>query len=157
MASLFELTSLFLVNDGWPVMRVEDSNTLHMTYKGENGIFTCIAHVLEESRTILYYSISPVEFGSEMFNEVLEFIARANYGMISGCFELDFSDGEIRYRSSLTLPDIDPTPNSIRQVVYDAVTTMDFYIPGLQALADNGVSPIEAIDMVERNIGRTDD
>jgi hypothetical protein len=156
MASLFELTSMFLVSDGWPIMRVEDTNTLHMTYQGENGIFVCLATALEESRTILYYSINPVEFAPEQYGDALEFVARANHGMINGCFEFDFMDGEVRYRTSLTLPDIDPTQACIRQIVYDAVTTMDLYLPGLQALSAGELSAIEAIDMVERNIGRTD-
>jgi hypothetical protein len=156
MPSLFELTSVFLVADNWPVMRVNDTNALHMTYQGENGVFTCIAQVLEDSRTILFYSLCPVEFSQEQYDGVLEFIARANHGLINGCFELDFIDGEVRYRTSLTLPDIDPTHNCIRQVVYDGVTTMDLYLPGLNALASGEASAIEAIDFVERDIGRTD-
>jgi len=32
---------------------------------------------------------------------VAEFINRANYGIIIGNFEMDFADGEIRYKTSI--------------------------------------------------------
>lgn len=45
-------------------------------------------------------SVLKVSADSRNINRIAEFIARANYGMRYGNFEVDYSDGEISYRTS---------------------------------------------------------
>lgn len=44
------------------------------------------------------YGIIDIAAGEERRQDVAEFITRANYGMMRGNFEMDFNDGEIRYK-----------------------------------------------------------
>jgi len=155
--SIFETATQFLVDDGWPVKRIEESNSLHMLFKGENGVWTCIAHALEERRSVIFYSVCPIDIPLERYGEIMEFITRANYGMLNGAFELDLSDGDLRYRTALTVPDGDPTSQSLKFIVYDNVTTMDLYLPGLYAVAAGEEDALHAIDMVESHLADTDE
>src|SRR5262245_43680871 len=132
MQSIFEVTAVFLVADSWPVMRVNETSTLSMRYQGDNGVWTCVAQTLEERRTLLFYSICPLAVPPEKYGDMLEFIARANYGMLGGSFEFDLNDGDLRYRTGVTLPETDINAAIVRQVVYDNVTSMDIYLPGIQ-------------------------
>ncbi|KXK49156.1 MAG: hypothetical protein UZ13_03283 [Chloroflexi bacterium OLB13] len=157
MRSMFEAATQFLVDDGWPVKRIEETNSLHMLFKGENGVWTCIAHALEERRSLLFYSVCPIEIPPEQYGEVMEFITHANYGMLNGAFEFDLSDGDLRYRTALTVPDADPTPKSLQFIIYDNVTTMDLYLPGLYAVASGETDALHAIDKIERHLADTDD
>ena len=79
-----------------------------------------------------------------------EFITRANYGMIIGNFELDFSDGEVRYKTSIDVEGAELVPAVIRQLVYANVLTMDRYLKGIMAVAFGGVDPEMAVKSVEQ-------
>ena len=74
----------------------------------------------------------------ERMAAVAEFITRANYGLIIGNFELDFSDGEIRYKTSLDVEGDRLSQALIKQLVYTNVLTMDQYLPGILAVLEQG-------------------
>jgi hypothetical protein len=157
MQSIFEVTAVFLVADSWPVQRVENTSTLHMQYQGDSGLWTCIAQTLEERRTLLFYSVCPLEIPRAKYGAVMEFITRANYGMLGGAFEFDLNDGDLRFRTSATLPDSDLTLSLVRLVVYDNVTSMDIYLPGIEAVINGQATPAQAIEHVEAAINRVDE
>jgi hypothetical protein len=83
---------------------------------------------------------------------VAEFITRANYGLRIGNFELDFDDGEVRYKSSLDFEGLALTPELIRNTIYPAVQTIDRYLPGLMSVFYASKSPAEAIAEVEEGL-----
>ncbi|WP_217360014.1 YbjN domain-containing protein, partial [Anabaena sp. UHCC 0253] len=75
----------------------------------------------------------------------------ANYGMINGNFELDFNDGEIRYKTSI---DVDGDKLSfalIKNLVYANVIMMDEYLPGIINVIESDISPELAINPIEQN------
>ncbi len=78
-----------------------------------------------------------------------EFLTRANYGLIIGNFELDFGDGEIRYKTSLDVEGDRLSQASIKQLVYTSVLTMDQYLPGIEAVIKYGMNAEAAIALVE--------
>jgi hypothetical protein len=78
-----------------------------------------------------------------------EFLTRANYGMILGNFELDFNDGEIRYKTLLDATDHLPSHAAIQHLIYTNLMIMDEYLPGIQAVLTDEVSPVEAIRAIE--------
>ena len=47
----------------------------------------------------------------------MEYITRANYGLTMGCFEFDYSDGEVGFRTYLTSIDGDPEFDNVEWVV----------------------------------------
>ncbi len=66
-----------------------------------------------------------------------------------GNFELDFSDGEIRYKTSIDVGNDKLTHELIKQVVYTNVMTMDKYHPAIISVIYSEVSPEDAIKEVE--------
>jgi len=89
-------------------------------------------------------------YRSSISLKVAEFLTRANYGMRIGNFELDFSDGEVRYKSSLDFEGVGLEPIMIRNAIYPAVQTMDRYFPGLIAVVAGAKSAAEAVQVVEQ-------
>jgi hypothetical protein len=49
---------------------------------------------------------------------VAEFLTRANSGMVIGNFELDFADGEIRYKTSIDVEGDKLSYAIIKRLVY---------------------------------------
>ncbi len=79
----------FLEQEGWHPQQVEDAPIYQMSFSGESGSITCYAPVRVEEKTAR--------------QTVVEFITRANCGLWIGDFEMDWGDGEARYKSSLDL------------------------------------------------------
>ena len=81
--------------------------------------------------------------------EIAEFITRANYGLVLGAFEMDFSDGEIRYRSGVGVEGEELTHAYIRPIVYANVLTMDKYLSGIMKVIYGDTTPESAVEQVE--------
>ena len=69
--------------------------------------------------------------------------------MYIGNFEMAFSDGEVRYKSSLDFEDAELTPVLIRNAIYPAVRMMYEYMPGIMSIVYDGKSATEAIIEIE--------
>lgn len=149
MGRILDAVERFLCNDDWPVNRVEGRTVIKTGFEGKNGQFTCYAQERYEQDQFVFYSIFPVRTPEDKTQTVAEFITRANYGMIIGNFELDYGDGEIRYKTSVDVEDSEITEPLIRHMVYANVLTMDKYFTGLMRVLYAGIDPVNAIDEVE--------
>jgi hypothetical protein len=145
----FATLSQFLHDDGWHPQQLEDKTIFRAYFAGEHGDVRCYAQIRVELQQFLFYVIAPVKAPDAMRPAVAEYITRANYGLRIGNFEMDYSDGEVRYKSSLDFEDEDLTPNLIRRAIYPAVHTLDFYLPGLLAVMYGNKTPQDAIATVE--------
>ncbi|BAZ08733.1 hypothetical protein NIES4071_05390 [Calothrix sp. NIES-4071] len=70
--------------------------------------------------------------------------------MITGNFEMDFDDGEIRYKTSIDIDGDELTQDIIKRLVYANVTMMDEYLPGIIIVIEKDVSPVDAIRSIEQ-------
>jgi hypothetical protein len=139
----------FLEADEWHPQRVEDKYIYRMGYTGKNGQTTCFARIMPELDQFLFYAIAPVKAPEEARLAVAEFITRANYGLRIGNLELDFTDGEVRYKSSLDFEGEVLTPRLIKNAIYPAVQTLDRYLAGLMRVIYGNQPPAEAIAEIE--------
>ena len=139
----------FFTKDDWPYTKIKGESVLITAFQGENGKWNCSAKVREEQEQFVFYSICPVNAPENKRQAVAEFITRANSGMIIGNFELDFADGEIRYKTSIDVKDDFLSFELIKQLVYANVTMMDEYLPGIMSVIDSDVEPKDAIAQIE--------
>ena len=146
----FETLQDFLEEDGWHPRRIEGKLSFTMGYTGENGDLRCFITIVPDVEELLFYAVAPVRVPEAVRPSVAEFITRANYGMRIGNFEMDFADGEVRYKSSLNFMEEELTAGYIRNAIYPAVRTMDRYLLGILRVSFGGVTPFEAIEEIER-------
>ena len=85
----------------------------------------------------------------ESMNEVAEFLHRANYGLIFGCFELDYDDGDIRYRMACNCVDSLPGYDALEDLLYLPISMVERYGNGLLAVSMGVLSAEEAIKRIE--------
>lgn len=145
----FDLLSSYLNEDEWFPRRIEGKYAYSMSYSGKNGDLRCYAIVRVDLEEFLFYAVAPVKVPEEVRMSVAEYLTRANYGLRIGNFELDYSDGEVRYKSSLDFESQTLTAELIRNAIYPAVHTMDRYLPGLLRVSFGGATPHEAIEEAE--------
>ncbi len=79
----------------------------------------------------------------------MEFITRANYGLVIGHFEMDAKDGEIRYHVSHLMEENILTDETIRRLFGTAMGTADRYFPALIRVLFAGETPEDAVDLAE--------
>lgn len=145
----FETLRGFLEEDGWYPQRLADSYTLRMGFAGTHGQTTCFAQIDLERQLFLFYVVAPVKVPELLRGAVAEFVTRANYGLRIGNFEMDYRDGEVRYKSVLTFEGAGLGATPIHNVIYPAVQTMDHYLPGLMSVIYGGREPAGAIQEIE--------
>lgn len=143
--SIFETMVNFFKAEDWQFQQIESEPTLRLAFQGKNEGWYCYAKAKESAKQFIFYSICPLSTPENKRHEIAEFIARANYGMIIGNFELDFDTGEIRYKTSIDVEGDKLTSALIKQIVYTNVMMMDTYIPGLLAVINDNRVPLEAI------------
>ena len=119
------------------------------TFAGQNGEVACFAQVRVDIQQFLFYGMLPVHVPEHMRGAMAEFLTRANYGLRIGNFEMDYMDGEVRFKSSLDFEGEALTANLIRNAIYPAVQTLDRYLPGALAVIYAGKEPAQAIADVE--------
>ena len=145
----FEAVGKFMEEDGWHPQPLDENFVYRAYFVGHNGEVTCFAQVRPDLEQFIFYVVMPVRVPANMRVTVAEYITRANYGLRIGNFEMDFDDGEVRYKSSLDFEGVELTTGLIRNAIYPAVQTMDRYLPGLLSVIFGGKSAEEAILAIE--------
>ncbi len=149
MGELFDVVVQFFTEDDWPFEIVEGRTMLRTAFQGENGRFRCFAQTREEQYQFVFYSGLYNNTPEDKRAAMAEFLTRANYGMVIGNFELDFSDGEVRYKTSIDVEGDRLTTALVKQMVYASVARMDSYVPGIMAVMYGAKTPLEAIVEIE--------
>jgi hypothetical protein len=142
----------FFTEDDWSFTKLQGEPALRMAFQGKNGEWACYARAREEQQQFVFYSICPITAPEDNRQAIAEFLTRANYGMTIGNFELDYTDGEIRYKTSIDVEGDKLTPALIKNLVYTNVTMMDEYLPGIRAVIEQTMPPIDAIQMTEGKV-----
>ncbi len=147
--SLFELLTKFFAENEWLASRLGEEPVLQLAFQGSNGRWLCFAQAREEMRQVVFYSVAPVQVPEDKRMAVAEFITRANYGLILGNFEMDFGDGELRYKTSIDVENTTLNMELLQPLTFVNVSTMDRYMPGIMGVIYGGLSPLGAVNQVE--------
>jgi hypothetical protein len=154
VSPIIDTVASFFEANSWPFNRAEDESVLMTGYQGESGKWPCFAWTHEEQKQFVFYSVCPVSAPEAKRSAVAEFITRANFEMIIGNFELDFEDGEIRFKTSIDVQEDRLTIALVQQMVIANVVMMDRYLSGLLQVISSDVAPKDALAAIERRSPR---
>ena len=77
------------------------------------------------------------------------FCVVAIFGLLIGNFEMDMSDGEVRFKTSIDVEGDRLSTALLRRLVDLNLEMMDKYLPGLHAVIEEGTPPVSAIAAIE--------
>ena len=103
----------------------------------------------DERALLVMYCCIPMRVPSELRPALAETVARANCGLLLGNFELDFTDGELRFKSSVDVEGGALVPAMVHSMIGTSLATCDQYYPALVQVLYAGASPEAAIAAVE--------
>ena len=149
MSQLYDTLVQFFEEDDWTFDRDDNELRLSMRVNGRNTSFRCYARIDEEKQIVMFYTVTDTKVAEAKRPAVAEFITRANYGLYVGNFELDYSDGEVRYKTSIDMEGGELTTRMVDNLVNASVSTFDRYFPGLANVLFADMSPAEAIERIE--------
>jgi hypothetical protein len=138
----------FLSEEDWNYNVFEGEDMLTLGFQGQSGSWRCLASVDEEREWLTFYSALPANVPSEKRPAIAEFVTRANFGLVLGNFELDFEDGEVRFKTSIDVEGGDLTTKMVENLIYSNVLAMDRYFPGLMAVLYGNKSAQQALEQL---------
>ncbi len=150
MGALIDVVEDYLIEIGWKFEKEEDSDVIKTGVNAKNAAFRLIIYSMEDKDLLTVYVAQDNNVPDKKRLVVAEFIARANYGLNLGNFDLDMEDGELGYKVSIDLEGGQLSTDMVGNMVGAGVSTMDQYYPGLMAVLFSNTTPEEAIISIER-------
>ncbi len=129
--------------------QVENELVYQVRYPAKFIPLTCFAQIDPDWEQFAFYVLIPIQVREDLRLVIAEYLTRVNYGLRVGNFEMDFEDGELRYRSVISFKDERLTQNWIRNAILPAISTVDRYAPGFARIIRGGKSAAEAFAEVE--------
>lgn len=124
---------LCLHSEGWTfVSNKTDQTVLQLNFQGQQGLLDCYIYVQSHEQQVIVYSILPIQAPQEARHRLAEFLMRTNYGLAIGNFEMDFEDGEIRYRTSASFSAMEYSIDTIRELIYRNLGMSDRYLGNIE-------------------------
>ncbi|MGB4860959.1 MAG: YbjN domain-containing protein [Tepidiformaceae bacterium] len=126
-----------------------DDEVIRADIAGENGVWACFVVTRQKDSRCTVYSQAPWETPPDQRMEMAELIARINFGLPLGNFEMDFGDGEVRFKTSIDVSGAHLSPELFDNLFEPNIATMNMYLPALEAVRDGRMTPREAVEQVE--------
>jgi len=155
-ASVFDAVAEGLTRFGLRFSQVAGEPRFMLAISGDNAHYVCHLRVDEERCFVLFYTLCPLVVPEPDRPRMADFVARANYGLPIGNFELDLRDGEIRFKTSMDVEDAQVTEALLRPLVYANTHTMDRYMPGIVQVLYQGGDPAAVVEAIDSAVGDQD-
>jgi hypothetical protein len=149
-ADLFETVKSYFLSSGMPFAQHDTLPVLRIPFRSTHGEWVCFARVANSTQYI-FLAVYPDHVPPAKRQVMAEFITRANFGLNVGCFEMDFSDGEVRFRVGVDLTNDRLSDALITNMLHAATSMLDGYFPGIQALIQQDITAEAAIALVEED------
>ena len=150
MGRVFDSVVAFLQEDDWRYEEIPGELAIRFSFSGKSARYECFGQANEDHEIFVFYSIVPIRVAEEQRQIVAELLARINYGLNIGNFELDMTDGEIRYKTSIDVEGGELTRRMVETLIAVNISTTDRYFAAFTDVLYAGVAPLEAVGRVER-------
>jgi hypothetical protein len=106
------------------------------------NIYAAISVTAEQFVIYFNFGVSAVP---ERRDAVARFIARANWGLLIGNFELDYDDGQVRFKSSIDFSGTELSETMIRNAILPAMTAFETYANQLVAIMTGAATAAQPV------------
>lgn len=125
-----------------------------MHLPGQISFIHYIIKVHEDDYTVVAICpVCPAASDSAALAAMAEFVCRANYGLKNGNFEMDFRDGELRYKCFVDCDEQIPSQSVVRDSIGVPAAMMKQYAPGIINVLYKGMDAESAVEECEQNKG----
>lgn len=152
---IVEIIKEFLTEEDWKFFFDPEKGAFHFGLKidGKMKDIKYLIHVRETEFTA--YAFSPVyadDEDADCMARMSEFITRANYGLRNGNWEMDYDDGEIRYKSYVDAEGITLTTEAVKNSIYCIADMFERYSDGILSIIFGNATAEEAVKKCENHV-----
>jgi hypothetical protein len=146
---LIDVAIAALDANGWSYQRDDAGAAVVFPIRGARSAYEGTIVTTEEARFLTTYCVFAPRVPETRRPAMLEAIARANFGLHTGAFEVDLDDGELRFRDGLIARRAELPLGFMRDMLSFSVFICDRYHDALMGVAFGDVEPAAAIAAVE--------
>jgi hypothetical protein len=147
--TLEQVVELFRAKE-WKFEVGEESDVVRTGIEGDNGHWQVMAVASDEDDAVLILSLFPQTCPAHSRAPCAELLTRINFGMMMGCFEMDYDSGKIHFKSTLPFMQGDLNAALLENMVILNVTRMDRFLPAIMSVIYAGISPAQALAAARR-------
>jgi CheY-like chemotaxis protein len=125
---------------GWPYVEQQGLPVLLSELEGPLGRWTFYARVAAEHGVVGFYSICPERVPEERRVDAADFLTWVNHGLAQGNFELDFDNGEVRFKTVMPITGHEIDLEIVRRLVRANGLAVETYLEDIKALASGQLS-----------------
>ncbi len=125
--SVYETICKTLESRDWNFTRHDENLTITCGARGEDLPMDIIIIVNPNAQVVSVYSPMPFKIAEEKRVEAALAVCVANFGLVNGTFDYDFSEGEIRFRIVSSFRESILSEELFNYMVIIAASTVDDY------------------------------
>lgn len=125
-----------------------DKSIFWVKFKGENISFKSYFVTDEKLKFFRILSFADFKVPENKRSEAAEYLMRVNCVRSIGSFDIDFNDGEVKYKIGVDVEGGELVHKMIQNMTVDCHAAMDKYIPGLLKVIYGDVSPEKILDEI---------
>ncbi|TWU04598.1 YbjN domain-containing protein [Stieleria varia] len=146
--SKMEQFEAYLMREELKYTRDDEREAFLLSFGGDHGSYREIIRIDDNVLQSFVGMSVKVPEGSRI--DIAVAVARANYGMKIGKFELDMNDGELRYHIAVPVDGDLPSDNVLDRLVHIGIAMADRYMPAFLAVIYGNEPAKDAIALVEQ-------
>lgn len=146
-----------LEEQGWRYAVVEDAPLVAFNVTGDRATYPCWGAANDETEQCTAFVVFPHRVPEEKRVAAAELLTRINYGLAIGNLEMDFADGELRFRASIDVEGGRLSTRMVLTMFTGGLWAFDRYHDALMKVMYAGASAEEAYDEVEEAEGEEED
>ena len=144
-----QVVALFRAKD-WKFEVDEESDLVRTGIEGDNGHWQVMAIASDEDDAVLILSLFPQKCPAHRRAPCAELLTRINFGMMMGCFEMDYDSGKIHFKTTLPFVRGDLSAALLDNMVMLNLARMDRFLPVTMSVIYAGISPAQALAAARR-------
>lgn len=132
----------------WKYNRSADRPALSSGFNGADVLWDFNMIARDRGEGLFHLSVNsfiPNKAPEASRQKIAETLTRINWELNLGCFEMNFADGEIRFRTGMTLPATDITDGVVEHLIRSNLCILDERISQIMAALYSDISPEDAL------------
>ncbi len=150
MKNVIEAIKLYFEKNEWKYKYDEEKKIFTSGIDMENVLGDVKIYVSLDKNSYNVYTVLNSKVEKEYYATVGEFLHRANYGLKNGNFEIDYRDGEIRYKSFVNFENVVISEEIVGDSIFVGIAMLDRYGKGLLKIMLGDSTPKECVEECEK-------
>ncbi len=132
----------------WKYRPSAERPVIYCGFNGDDAHWDFNVTIRQHSPGVFFAGVNssiPIKARPERRAAMAELLTRLNFSLNHGCWEMDYQEGDIWFRTSLALPAAEITPNAVEYLIRSNLSIVDENICRIAAVLYSNTTPADAM------------